>query len=116
MRKTPDLAVTDVFLIFKLGSVGQQFVLVFADQQHIFGLEPRRRRIPRVQLAGHYSSGARRIDPHLSGLETAEAARTLCVTINPVSAYGWKFDKDEFMARMKEAVDVPVINVKEELA
>ena len=49
-------------------------------------------------------------------LETAEAARTLCVTINPVSAYGWKFDKDEFMARMKEAVDVPVINVKEELA
>ena len=49
-------------------------------------------------------------------LETAEAARTLCVTINPVSAYGWKFDKDEFMARMREAVDVPVINVKEELA
>ena len=48
--------------------------------------------------------------------ETEEAARTLCVTINPVSAYGWKFDKDEFMARMKEAVDVPVINVKEELA
>ena len=31
-------------------------------------------------------------------LETAEAARTLCVTINPVSAYGWKFDKDEFIA------------------
>ena len=27
-----------------------------------------------------------------------------------------KFDKDEFMARMREAVDVPVINVKEELA
>ena len=49
-------------------------------------------------------------------LETAEAARTLCVTINPGVAYGWKFDKDEFMARMKEAVDVPVINVKEELA
>ena len=44
------------------------------------------------------------------------AARTLCVTINPVSAYGWKFDKDEFMTRMREAVDVPVINVKEELA
>lgn len=49
-------------------------------------------------------------------LETEEAARTLCVTINPVSAYGWKFDKDEFMTRMREAVDVPVINVKEELA
>ncbi len=49
-------------------------------------------------------------------LEAAEAARTLCVTINPVSAYGWKFDKDEFKHKMSEAVDVPVINVKEELA
>lgn len=49
-------------------------------------------------------------------LETAEAARTLCITVNPVSAYGWKFDKDEFLYRMREAVDVPVINVKEELA
>lgn len=49
-------------------------------------------------------------------LETVEAARTLCVTINPVSAYGWKFDKDEFMDKMREAVDAPVINVKEELA
>ncbi len=49
-------------------------------------------------------------------LEAAEAAKTLCVTINPVSAYGWKFDKDEFMEKMREAVDAPVINVKEELA
>ena len=49
-------------------------------------------------------------------LEAVEAARTLCVTINPVSAYGWKFDKEEFKRKMSEAVDVPVINVKEELA
>ena len=49
-------------------------------------------------------------------LETAEAARTLCVTVNPISAYGWKFDKDKFMAAMQNAVDAPVINVKEELA
>lgn len=48
-------------------------------------------------------------------LETAEAARTLCITVNPVSAYGWKFDKDEFRVRLQEAVDIPVINVKEEL-
>lgn len=48
-------------------------------------------------------------------LETAEAACTLCITVNPVSAYGWKFDKDEFRARLQEAVDIPVINVKEEL-
>lgn len=48
-------------------------------------------------------------------LETEDAARTLCVTVNPVSAYGWKFDKDEFLYRMRQAVDAPVINVKEEL-
>jgi len=48
-------------------------------------------------------------------LQTAQAARTLCVTINPISAYGWKFDKDRFMALMSEAVDAPVINVKETL-
>lgn len=49
-------------------------------------------------------------------LQTKDAAQTLCVTVNPVSAYGWKFDKDDFLHRMREAVDVPVINVKEELA
>lgn len=46
-------------------------------------------------------------------LETVEAARTLCVTVNPVSAYGWKFDADAFLKAMSAAVDVPVINVKE---
>ena len=48
-------------------------------------------------------------------LETVEAARTLCVTVNPVSAYGWKFDPDAFLSAMSAAVDVPVINVKEAL-
>jgi len=48
-------------------------------------------------------------------LEVRDAARTLCVTVNPVSAYGWKFDKDEFREKMQAAVDVPVMNVKEEL-
>lgn len=47
-------------------------------------------------------------------LETVESARTLCVTVNPVSAYGWKFDKDAFLAAMQAAVDVPVVNVREE--
>ena len=49
-------------------------------------------------------------------LQTRDAARTLCVTVNPVSAYGWKFDKDVFIDRMRQSVKVPVINVKEELA
>ena len=34
----------------------------------------------------------------------------------PVSAYGWKFEKDRFMRLMQEAVDAPVINVKEIMA
>ena len=46
-------------------------------------------------------------------LETVEAASVLCVTVNPVSAYGWKFDPAEFRRAMEAAVDVPVINVKE---
>lgn len=49
-------------------------------------------------------------------LQTRDAAQTLCVTVNPVSAYGWKFDKDEFIDRMRQSVKVPVINVKEEMA
>ena len=48
-------------------------------------------------------------------LETVEAAEVLCVTVNPVSAYGWKFDPDAFLRAMQAAVDVPVINVKEAL-
>ncbi len=48
-------------------------------------------------------------------LETVEAAKTLFITVNPVSAYGWKFDPDAFLAAMAAAVDVPVINVKEGL-
>lgn len=46
-------------------------------------------------------------------LETVEKAEVLCVTVNPVSAYGWKFDPDAFRNAMQAAVDVPVINVKE---
>ena len=48
-------------------------------------------------------------------LETVEAAKVLCVTVNPISAYGWKFDADAFRKAMQAAVDVPVINVKEAL-
>ena len=35
------------------------------------------------------------------------------VTINPFSAYGYHFDKQEFLDWMSEAVEVPVINVEE---
>lgn len=48
-------------------------------------------------------------------LETVDAAKVLCVTVNPVSAYGWTFDAEAFRLAMQTAVDVPVINVKEAL-
>jgi hypothetical protein len=37
----------------------------------------------------------------------------LCVTVTPVSAYGWKFDPNAFRRAVQAAVNVPVINVKE---
>ena len=47
-------------------------------------------------------------------LETVDAAKTVCITINPVSAYGWRFDRDAFRKALSDAVDVPVIDVKED--
>lgn len=49
-------------------------------------------------------------------LETVDAAEVLCVTVNPVSAYGWKFDPDAFLRAMAAKVPIPVINVKEAMA
>lgn len=37
----------------------------------------------------------------------------VALTVNPFSAYGYDFDKDEFMEKMQAMVDVPVINVEE---
>ncbi len=36
------------------------------------------------------------------------------VTINPVSAYGYVFNKEEFLKKMTRAIPVPVINVEDE--
>ena len=44
----------------------------------------------------------------------ADALQLLAVTINPFSAYGFHFDKDEFMEKMSAAIDVPVYNVRDE--
>jgi hypothetical protein len=35
------------------------------------------------------------------------------VTVNPFSAYGFHFPKEELMARMEARVGLPVINVME---
>ena len=47
-------------------------------------------------------------------LQTEQAARTLCVTVNPFSAYGFHFSKEELMSRMEARVGLPVINVMED--
>ena len=44
----------------------------------------------------------------------ADALQLLAVTINPFSAYGFHFDKDEFKEKMSAAIDVPVYNVRDE--
>jgi hypothetical protein len=41
------------------------------------------------------------------------AANLAAVAVNPVSAYGYHFNKDEFLLRMQNAVNVPVVNVEE---
>lgn len=47
-------------------------------------------------------------------LAVAEETKLLAITINPFSAYGNHFDKDEFIYKMKQAVEQPVFNVLEE--
>ena len=35
------------------------------------------------------------------------------VGANPWSAYGWHFDPGRFTAQLREAIELPVVNVKE---
>lgn len=46
-------------------------------------------------------------------IEVLDQIHLAAVTINPFSAYGYDFDKDEFFERMSAAVNVPVINVED---
>lgn len=46
-------------------------------------------------------------------LRVLESVNLVAVTVNPFSAYGFHFDKDELMAKMQAKVDLPVINVED---
>ena len=46
-------------------------------------------------------------------LRVLESVNLVAVTVNPFSAYGFHFDKDELMERMQQRVDIPVINVED---
>ena len=47
-------------------------------------------------------------------LAVARPVRVAAITVNPVSAYGFDMDPAELLARMREAVDVPVMDVMNE--
>jgi len=47
-------------------------------------------------------------------LKVADEIELLAVTINPFSAYGNHFDKDEFEEKMKNKLKIPVFNVRED--
>lgn len=48
-------------------------------------------------------------------IRVRESTCLCAVTVNPFSAYGYHYDKDAFMDVMRKSVQVPVINVMEEL-
>ena len=47
-------------------------------------------------------------------IQVLEQINLLAVTINPFSAYGFHFDKDEFMEKMQAAIRLPIFNVAKE--
>ena len=47
-------------------------------------------------------------------LRVLDNVNLVAVTVNPFSAYGFHFSKDELMKRMAERVNLPVINVMED--
>lgn len=47
-------------------------------------------------------------------LQVLESVNLAAVTVNPFSAYGFHFHKDELLSRMRERVKLPVINVMED--
>lgn len=49
-------------------------------------------------------------------LAVAHATRVAAITVNPFSAYGFDLDKDALKERMQARVDVPVLNVLEDMS
>lgn len=46
-------------------------------------------------------------------LQVLDSVNLVAVTVNPFSAYGFHFDKDELMEKMQAGVKLPVINVED---
>ena len=56
----------------------------------------------------------RKFTENAGKLYTMRKTNLAAVTINPMSPYGEWFDKETFLARMKERLDVPVYNILDE--
>lgn len=90
-------AVTDPFLK-TLARRGAPLTLVTADATHVLA--------DRSALELFLRAGGK--------LRVRRALRLAAVTANPWSAYGWHFDKARFLAALRGAVSLPVVDVKEE--
>ena len=47
-------------------------------------------------------------------IEVRNSTNLIAVTVNPISAYGYEFNEDEFKNALTEAIDTPVFNVMRE--
>lgn len=79
-----------------------------------------RRGAPTTLVTGdatHVLAGRSALDLFLRSGGTLAVRRELtiaAVAANPWSAYGWHFEPDKFISALRQAIDLPVVNVKED--
>ena len=67
--------------------------------------------------ATHVLAGRAALDLFLRSGGELRVRRELtiaAVAANPWSAYGWHFEPDKFIAALRQVIDLPVVNVKED--
>lgn len=84
-------------LLKTLGRRGAPLTLVVADATHVLA--------GRAAMELFTRSGGR--------LVVRRELSVAAVGANPWSAYGWHFDAQQFVAALREAISLPVVNVKE---
>ena len=70
-----------------------------------------------TQDATHVLAGRNALELLLRNGGALQVRRELtlaAVAANPWSAYGWHFEADAFLSALRQAIDLPVVNVKEE--
>ena len=70
-----------------------------------------------TQDATHVLAGRSALDLFLRSGGQLAVRRELtiaAVAANPWSAYGWHFEPDKFISALRQAIDLPVVNVKED--